>query len=136
MLQTNIVINSRVGNGFANVGSTLMEMSSLVSGLSQQLIDFGKESTQVYRNYESAMRDAEVALSTAYGQGSKELAQVMANLDAAATQWAASTISTQTTSQAQSQMPLTRAGIMSRLCPVYRLQCSWHRRAALTLPPR
>lgn len=92
MLQTNIVINSRVGNGFANVGSTLMEMSSLVSGLSQQLIDFGKESTQVYRNYESAMRDAEVALSTAYGQGSKELAQVMANLDAAATQWAASTI--------------------------------------------
>lgn len=92
MLQTNIVINSRVGNGFANVGSTLMEMSSLVSGLSQQLIDFGKESTQVYRNYESAMRDAEVALSTTYGQGSKELAQVMANLDAAATQWAASTI--------------------------------------------
>ena len=92
MLQTNIVINSRVGNGFANVGSTLMEMSSLVSGLSQQLIDFGKESTQVYRNYESAMKDAEVALSTAYGRGSKELAQVMANLDAAATQWAASTI--------------------------------------------
>ena len=92
MLQTNIVINSRVGNGFANVGSTLMEMSTLVSGLSQQLIDFGKESTQVYRNYESAMRDAEVALSTAYGRGSKELAQVMANLDAAATQWAASTI--------------------------------------------
>lgn len=92
MLQTNIVINSRVGNGFANVGSTLMEMSSLVSGLSQQLIDFGKDSTQVYRNYESAMRDAEVALSTAYGQGSKELAKVMANLDAAATQWAASTI--------------------------------------------
>lgn len=92
MLQTNIVINSRVGNGFANVGSTLMEMSTLVSGLSQQLIDFGKESTQVYRNYESAMRDAEVALSTAYGRGSKELAQVMTNLDAAATQWAASTI--------------------------------------------
>lgn len=38
------------------------------------------------------MKDAEVALSTTYGRGTRELNQVMDQLDASATQWAASTI--------------------------------------------
>lgn len=91
-LLTNIVINARAGNGFSQLGNTLTEMGSMVNGISQQLINFGKESITVYRNYEKSMADAEVALSTKYGRGTAELLDVMNQLDVAATNWAATTI--------------------------------------------
>ena len=91
-LQTNIVINARTGNGFSQVGNTLTELGSMINGVSQQLINFGKESVTVYRNYEKSLADAEVALSTKYGRDTRELRDVMTQLDAAATEWAATTI--------------------------------------------
>ena len=91
-LQTNIVINARTGNGFSQVGNTLTELGSMINGVSQQLINFGKESVTVYRNYEKSMADAEVALSTTYGRGTRELRDVMSQLDVVATNWAATTI--------------------------------------------
>jgi TP901 family phage tail tape measure protein len=91
-LTTNIVINAKTGNGFSQVGATLTELGSLVNGMSQELINFGQESIEVYRGYEKSMRDAEVALSTRYGQGTQELAGYMSQLDTAATEWAATTI--------------------------------------------
>ena len=91
-ITTNIVINARTGNGFSAVGATLTELGSLVNGVSQELINFGKESIEVYRNYEMSMKDAEVALSTTYGRGTRELSNVMSQLDASATEWAATTI--------------------------------------------
>ena len=90
-LETVIAINATTGNGFSEVGSTLTQMGALVDGLSQQLIDFGRESINVYRDYEKSMADAEVALSTTYGKNSKELKTVMADLDLSATEWAANT---------------------------------------------
>ena len=86
-----IVINA-VTKGFAGIGATLQELGSMVNGVSQELINFGKESVTVYRNYEKSMADAEVALSTKYGRGTRELADAMSQLDAAATEWAATTI--------------------------------------------
>ena len=91
-ITTNIVINAKTGNGFSKIGATLTELGSMVNGVSQKLIDFGKESVDVYRNYEMSMKDAEVALSTTYGRGTKELSTVMSQLDASATEWAATTI--------------------------------------------
>lgn len=91
-IQTNIVINARTGSGFSEIGNTLTELGTLVNGVSQELINFGKESVDVYRNYEMSMKDAEVALSTTYGRGTKELSAVMNQLDASATEWAATTI--------------------------------------------
>ncbi len=91
-LQTNIVINAKTGNGFSEVGNTLSELSSLVNGISQELINFGQDSANVYREYEKSMTDAEVALSTIYGRGTRELGNVMTDLDVAATEWAATTI--------------------------------------------
>lgn len=91
-LETVIAINARVGNGFAQVGATLTELGSMVNGVSQQLINFGKDSVKVYREYEKSMADAEVALSTVYGRGTRELNQVMSQLDVSATEWAATTI--------------------------------------------
>lgn len=91
-LTTNIVINASVGNGFSKVGSTLTELGSMVNGISQNLINFGKDSVNVYREYEKSMKNAEVALSTAYGRNTRELSSVMSLLDASATEWAATTI--------------------------------------------
>ena len=91
-LTTNIVINAKTGNGFSEVGNTLTELGGIVNGLSQDLINFGRESTEVYREYEKSMRDAEVALSTTYGRGTQQLSRVMGDLDTAATEWAATTI--------------------------------------------
>ena len=91
-LTTNIVINAKTGNGFSEVGSVLAEMGSIVNGISQELIQFGKESVEVYSDYEKSMTEAEVALATKYGRGTRQLGTVMDQLDAAATKWAASTI--------------------------------------------
>lgn len=91
-LETVIAINARVGNGFSQVGATLTELGSMVNGVSQQLINFGKDSVTVYREYEKSMADAQVALSTTYGRGTQQLNTVMSQLDVAATEWAATTI--------------------------------------------
>ncbi len=92
VLETVIAINAKTGNGFSQIGSTLAELSSIVSGMSDNLINFGKESVDVYRNYEKSMSSAEVALSTTYGRNTTELAGVMDSLDQKATEWAATTI--------------------------------------------
>lgn len=91
-LETIIRINAETGSGFSKVGATLTELGSIVNGLSQRLINFGEESVEVYRDYEKSMRDAEVALSTSYGQGTQQLQKVMDLLDESATEWAATTI--------------------------------------------
>lgn len=91
-LETIIAINAQVGNGFADIGSTLTQLGAITDGLSSKLIEFGEESISVYRNYEKSMKDAEVALSTTYGRSTKELASVMSSLDDTATEWAASSI--------------------------------------------
>lgn len=91
-LETVIVINAKTGNGFSQVGATLTELGSMVNGVSQQLISFGKDSVNVYREYEKSMADAKVALSTTYGRGTQQLNTVMGQLDVAATEWAATTI--------------------------------------------
>ena len=92
VLETVIAINAQVGNGFAAVGTQLTQLGALVNGTSQTLLNFGKESVEVYKDYEKSLADAEVALSTIYGRNTGELTNVMTQLDSAATEWAASTI--------------------------------------------
>ena len=91
-IQTQIVINATAGSGFSDVGNTLTEMGTMISGLSEQIINFGKSSAGVYKDYEFSMKEAEVALATTYGEGSKELGDVMSQLNSAASQWAATSI--------------------------------------------
>ena len=90
-LQTNIVINA-VSNGFGEIGNTLSVLGAQIDEISQHLINFGKESINVYKDYEKNMAEARVALATIYGRDTKELNDVMKGLDTAATQWASSTI--------------------------------------------
>lgn len=91
-LQAVVVIGGRVDNTFGQIGTALVSMGSAIDEISQKLINFGKESVKVYREYQDSMLDAEVALSTTYGRGTQELAGVMKTLDKQATEWAASTI--------------------------------------------
>ena len=91
-LTTSIVINAKTGNGFSEVGNTLTELGSLVNGLSEQIISFGRKSSDVYKNYEYSMKQAETALATKYGRGTKELTDVMSQLDEAASSWAENSI--------------------------------------------
>ena len=87
----NIIINAAT-KGFDGVGSTLIELGSMIDDLSERLINFGKDSVTVYQDYEKSMAEARVALATKYGKDTKELDNVMIQLDAAATEWAKSTI--------------------------------------------
>ena len=77
-----VVLSGRVDNTFGQIGTTLISMGQTIDQISSKLINFGKESIEVYRGYQDSMLDAEVALSTTYGRGSRELASVMKTLDA------------------------------------------------------
>lgn len=97
-LQTYIRINATAG-GFGEVqheisamGDTLLELGAYANQVSQELINFGKDSVKTYKEYEKSLAEAEVALATTYGQNSAQLADVMKQLDEQATQWAATTI--------------------------------------------
>lgn len=90
-LQTNIVINA-TSNGFGEIGNTLSVLGAQIDELSTRLINFGKDSINVYKDYEKNMAEARVALATIYGRDTKQLNDVMDDLDVAATQWASSTV--------------------------------------------
>lgn len=90
-LNAAVVLGGRVDNSFTQIGDALLNMSMTVDQISQKLIDFGKDSIGVYREYQDSMLQAEVALATTYGKDSRELKAVMLNLDMWATEMAANT---------------------------------------------
>ena len=91
-LETMIVINATIGNGFSEAGNTLSVLGAQVDQMSQKIIDFGKDSVKTYEEYETNMAAARVALSTIYGRDTKQLDDVMVQLDSAARDWASNTI--------------------------------------------
>lgn len=91
-LNAYVVLGGKVDNSFQKLGQNLVNLGSSIDGISQKLINFGKESVQTYRSYEDSMLEAQVALSTSYGRGSKALKDVMSQLDRQASEWAATTI--------------------------------------------
>lgn len=91
-LTTNIIINAKAGSGFDTVASTLNQMAEMVSGITQSLFGFGKDSVDVYKTYEKAMAEVEGALATQYGRGSNQLSRYMDSLNEKAAEWASTTI--------------------------------------------
>ena len=91
-LNAAVVLGGRVDNSFTQVGDALLNMSMTVDQISQKLINFGKDSINVYRGYQDSMLDAQVALSTTYGRGTRELKAVMTELDVMASIWASGSI--------------------------------------------
>ena len=91
-LNAYVVLGGKIDNSFSQLGQGLINLGGHIDGISQKLINFGKESVQTYRSYEDSMLEAQVALSTSYGRGTKELNEVMTSLDRQASEWAATTI--------------------------------------------
>lgn len=87
-----IVLGGKVENTVGEIGQALVNMGYQIDDISRKLIDFGKESVNVYRSYQDSMLEAEGALSTRYGKDTEKLASVMRTLNTAATDWAANSI--------------------------------------------
>lgn len=80
-LETLILINAQAGSGFAQVGSTLMQMGRLVQQLTGGLKEFFEESMGTYKTYETNMAEARFAMAANYGRDTKELDQAMDNIE-------------------------------------------------------
>lgn len=93
-LQAVVVIGGRVDNSFMRMGNALVQMSSMVEGVSQKLIDFGKDSIKVYSDYEYNMRTVEEIWGSngTFIHGSREIKSAMSELSNAAAEWAANSI--------------------------------------------
>ncbi len=91
-LETVIALRGRVDNSVAVLGDRMTLLGSQVNRISQQLIRFGKDSLEVYKNYEQNMADAEAALRTGtYRSRAGELEAVMDRLNEHAAEWARTT---------------------------------------------
>lgn len=90
-LQTIIAISGRVDNSFNLIGEQLTSLGSQINGISQKIIDFGKESVNIYRDYEDGILETRSTLSTLYSNSS-DLDRAMDSLEDHAQKWAASTI--------------------------------------------
>lgn len=86
-LRTDIVVGGKAHSSFYQLGNELQSMGNMISGLSDKLITFGKESVETYASYEDYMLDAKVALRTQY-ESAADLEKAMGTLDEAALQWA------------------------------------------------
>lgn len=86
-LRTDIVVGGKAHSSFYQLGNELQSMGNMISGLSDKLITFGKESAETYASYEDYMLDAKVALRTQY-ESAADLEKAMGRLSEAALQWA------------------------------------------------
>ena len=84
-LRADIIVGGKADSSFYQLGNTLENLGQTVNQISENLIQFGKESVEAYTSYEDYMLDAEVALRTQY-DSTNELSKAMEQLDKAAMQ--------------------------------------------------
>lgn len=89
-LRADIVIGGKADGSFYALGGMLENLGGELGKLSGKLIDFGKESTDVFTNYEDYMLDTQVAMRTQVSS-TAELSKVMRQLDEQAKSWANNT---------------------------------------------
>lgn len=58
-LQTVITLSGQVDNSFGVLGQRIMALGSQIDGLSQKVIEFGKESIEQYVSYDDVMREVQ-----------------------------------------------------------------------------
>lgn len=90
-LQATVILGAQVDNTFSLIGDAFTTMGGIIDGVSRQLLDFGKDSLGVYQDYEDSMLDVEGSLSRIYGQDTRELHEVMGQLDLLLSDWALNT---------------------------------------------
>lgn len=94
MLEAAIRLVGVVDNSFGQIGSKLIELSAQIDEISQKLIDFGKESLNVYKDYEYNMKELESVWGTngTFQAGSTALRSAMNDMNTAAANWAHTSI--------------------------------------------
>ena len=94
MLEAAIRLVGVVDNSFGQIGSKLIELSAQIDEISQKLIDFGKESLNVYKDYEYNMKELESVWGTngTFQAGSTALRSAMNDMNMAAANWAHTSI--------------------------------------------
>lgn len=90
-LLTNIIMGGKVTPGFEALAGRLQEVASAMSGINQQIIEFGTEAADTYRDYETNMLAAKGAMTANYASTS-QLEREYALLDKKAQEWAGNTI--------------------------------------------
>ena len=93
-LNAAIVISGKVDNTFGQIGDALTNLHSQLDQISSELLDFGKESLEVYKNYEYSMTELETVWGSngTFAKGSKELKSAMSSMGEAVSEWAGNSI--------------------------------------------
>ena len=90
-LQAQVVLNGRLGAGISQIENWLNRFGQTVGQVAREVIEFGADSVETYKNYETHMLAARAAMSDTY-KSQTELDQAMKTLDQYAQHWAETTI--------------------------------------------
>lgn len=88
--RSTIVVGGRADSTFAALRSSLQQFGEDIEGISNRLLELGKESVNTYRAYEDGILETRSVLVKQFGQG--ELNRVMDDLEAHVQKWAGNTI--------------------------------------------
>ena len=89
-----VVLSGQVDNTFGEIGTALINMGNTVDQVSQKLLNFGKESLNVYKDYEYNITELETVWGTngTFKKGSKELQSAMQDMRNVSAEWANTSI--------------------------------------------
>ena len=90
-LHAQVVLNGRLGAGISQIENWLNRFGQTVGQVAREVIEFGADSVETYKNYETHMLAAQAAMSDTY-KSQTELDQAMKTLDQYAQKWAETTI--------------------------------------------
>ena len=90
-----VVIGGRVDNSFGELGTALINMGGTVDEVSQKLIDMGKKSLNVYKDYEFNMNTLKATWGTSreeFKNNERALISAMEDMENASAEWARTSI--------------------------------------------
>lgn len=89
-----VVLSGQVDNTFGQIGTELINLGNTVDQVSQKLLNFGKESLNVYKDYEYNITELETVWGTngTFKKGSRELESAMRDMRNVSAEWANTSI--------------------------------------------
>lgn len=87
-------MRQNASDSLIDIGGRVQELGQEISEASRAMINFGKESVEVYKNYNYSMSELESVWGSngTFQKGSRQMANAMKTIDEAASEWAANSI--------------------------------------------